>query len=236
MPRSQASFKLIVAKLESHYGTPTPPKITDPLQLIIWENIGYLVEDDRREVAFEALRKRLGLKPNEILSATPAQLIEITKLGGIHPELRATRLKEIAHIVLNDFNGDLDGVLQLPLAKAIKPLKKFPSIGDPGAEKILLFSKAYPVLALDSNGLRVLLRLGVGQESKNYSASYRSVREALAGQIGDDSDFLIKAHQLLRLHGKSLCKSNAPTCESCPLVTSCRYYAALKPGKSGRGL
>jgi len=227
MPGTQSSFKQIVAKLECHYGAPAPPKITDPLQLIVWENIGYLVEDDRREVAFEDLRKQIGLKPNEILAAATEQLIEITRLGGIHPELRATRLKEIAHIVLNDFDGDLGSVTQLPLAKAIKALRKFPSIGEPGAEKILLFSKAFPVLALESNGLRALLRLGFGQEHKNYATSYASVRKALRNQVGSDCDYLIKAHQLLRIHGKGLCKTNSPACGSCPLARSCSYYETL---------
>jgi hypothetical protein len=87
------------------------------------------------------LRKQVGLQPTEILAAPIEQLVSITKLGGIHPELRAQRLKEIAHIVLNDFAGDLGNVLQLPYPKAIKELKRFPSIGEPGAEKILLFTQ-----------------------------------------------------------------------------------------------
>ena len=153
-------------------------------------------------------------------------LLDIAKLGGIHPDLRARRLKEIALIALNEFDGDLGSVLQLPQPQATRALKKFPSIADPGAEKILLFTRTYPVLALESNGLRVLLRLGFGQEHKNYSTSYASVREALRDQIGDDFDFLIGAHQLLRQHGKELCKTNAPDCQSCPLARSCGYYAA----------
>lgn len=227
MPTARASFKQIVTKLESHYGTPAPPKITDPLLLIIWENIGYLVDDDRREAAYASLRDRVGLDPVTILAADTGHLIAIARLGGVHPELRATRLKEIAHIVLNDFNGDLGSVAQLPLPKAIKALKKFPSIGDPGAEKILLVSRRYPVLALESNGLRVLLRLGFGQESKNYAASYRSVREALAAEISDDYDFLIKAHQLLRLHGQRLCRRSRPLCNACPLRFKCEYAQHL---------
>jgi endonuclease-3 len=128
--------------------------------------------------------------------------------------------------VLNDFDGDLTSALKLPYHKAIKALKKFPSIGEPGAEKILLFSKSFPVLALESNGLRVLLRLGFGKEQKNYSATYRSVREAVADEAVDGYDFLISAHQLLRLHGKQLCKNNAPKCEACPLTKYCAYFSA----------
>ena len=43
-------------------------------------------------------------------------------------------------------------------------LKKFPAIGDPGVDKILLLTRTEPVMALDSNGLRVLVRLGFGAE------------------------------------------------------------------------
>jgi endonuclease-3 len=218
-----SSFLEIISRLESHYGRPKPI-LADPLDLILWENIGYLADDARREQAFAALREQVGLKPTDILAAPIEKLISITKLGGIHPELRAQRLKEIAHIVLNNFAGHLGTALELPLPKAIKALKKFPSIGAPGAEKILLFTRTYPVLALDSNGLRVLLRLGFGEEHKNYASSYASVRQALKEQIGDDCDFLIGAHQLLRQHGKETCLRGNPNCIACPLRFACGYF------------
>ena len=53
-----------------------------------------------------------------------------------------------------------------------------PCSGDPGAEKILLFSRTHSILALDSNGLRVLRRLGYGEERKSYASTYRSAQEA----------------------------------------------------------
>jgi endonuclease III len=219
-------FHRIIIELAKHYRSVEPLPFTDPLHLILWENLGYLIADDRREAAFVALQQEVGLKPADILSASSEKLIAIAKLGGIHPELRAQRLKEIAHIVLNDFDGDLTSALALPLPKAIKALKKFPSIGEPGAEKILLFSKTYPLLALDSNGLRVLLRLGFGKESKNYATSYASVRTALKDQIGEDCDFLIRAHQLLRQHGKELCRRSRPHCGACPLRSTCKYFVS----------
>ena len=217
-------FSEIISRLEAHYGKPPLPKTTDPLGLIIHETIAYLVGGEKRDAAFAALRKNVGLKPTDILAATSEDLVEIARLGGIHPELRAARLKEIAQITLNDFAGDLSNALKLPLPQAKKALQKFPSIGVPGAEKILLFTKTYPVLGLESNGLRVLLRLGFGEERKNYSASYASVQEALKDQIGSDCEFLIRAHQLLRRHGKELCRTNNPACEICPVTSKCAYF------------
>ena len=226
-------FRIIIDKLEAHYGRPLPPKTDDPLGIILYETIAYLATDEKRDAAFDALKAIVGLKPADILSASMEKLVMIAKLGGIKPELRAVRLKEIAQIVLNDFDGDLRNALKLPLAKAIKALKEFPSIGEPGAEKIVLFTKTHPVLGLESNGLRVLLRLGFGEERKNYSASYRSVREALKDHMGNDCDFLVRAHQLLRQHGKELCRNNNPACETCPLNHHCHYYRKILT-KAGR--
>src|SRR5215831_11937713 len=219
------SFRPAVERLKKHYGKPKPPITTDPFELILLENVAYLVSDERRAEAFMRLRKTVGTKPHNLIAAANAALLEVAKLGGMQPEKRATRLREMALIAMNEFDGDLSQALKLPLLKAKKALQKFPSIGEPSAEKILLFTRSYPVLGLESNGLRALLRLGFGEEKKNYSASYRSVQEAIKDQLGNEYDWLINAHLLLRRHGKELCKTNRPPCEDCPVRRSCAYYA-----------
>ena len=224
MPAASPNLKKIVSRLAKHYGKPAQPITDDPFELILLENVAYLVSDERREAAFKTLRKHAGTKPHEILSASDENILKATKLGGMHPEQRVARLREIALIAMNEFSGDLKQALKLPLPKAKQALRKFPGIGEPSAEKILLFTRTYPVLGLDSNGLRVLVRLGFGEEKKNYTATYRSVQEAIHGQLKADHDWLISAHLLLRLHGKELCKTNAPLCEKCPVRKSCHYY------------
>ncbi|PWT87864.1 MAG: hypothetical protein C5B55_14095 [Blastocatellia bacterium] len=220
---NRPTLKTVIEKLTRQYGKPAKP-LDHPFEIIVWENIAYLVDDERRSAAFNALAREVGLRPIDIFSASSSTLIKFTKMGGIHPELRNQRLRESAQIVIDQFDGDLRNALKLPLAKAIKALRQFPSIGEPGAEKILLFTRTAPILALDSNGLRVLLRLGFGEEQKNYTASYKSVREGIATELVNDFDFLISAHQLLRQHGKTLCKTNNPHCDECPLAIDCSYY------------
>ncbi|HEY1272791.1 MAG TPA: hypothetical protein VGF08_12435 [Terriglobales bacterium] len=214
----------ILRALEKHYGRPKPPKITDPLELILLENVAYLADDENRTTAFAALKKRVGTRPQQILKASDEQLLEITKLGGIIPELRAKRLRQIAELAHWIFKDDLKSVLKKPLTEARKALKRFPTIGDPGAEKILMLTRSQPVLALESNGLRVLLRLGFAEEKKSYSASYRAVQEAIREQLPPNYDGLISAHQLLRQHGQELCKRSRPLCEQCPVAEDCNYF------------
>src|SRR2546429_9765248 len=97
------------------------------------------------------LRKRAGTKPHEILAASHENILQATKLGGMHPEQRINRLKEIALIAMNEFYGDLNQSLKLPLPKAKQALRKFPSIGEPSAEKILVFTRSHRVLGLASH-------------------------------------------------------------------------------------
>src|SRR6185369_2152660 len=231
-----SSFRNIIGELLNSYGPPEPPGITDPLGIILLENVAYLVGDERRAQAFDALRERVGLTPPEILMAHDETLLEVARLGGMRPAARVDKLRRIAQLALQEFDGDFERVLKQPLANAKKSLKKFPGIGDPGAEKILLFSKTHPILALDSNGLRVLLRLGYGEERKSYSSTYRAAQDAVAGELKNDYDWLIAAHQLLRRHGQELCKSAAPLCPQCPVKSSCRYnqkhQSRKLPGKS----
>jgi endonuclease III len=112
---------------------------------------------------------------------------------------------------------------KLPLEEARKRLAKFPMIGMPGADRILLFTGTFDTFALESNGLRVLLRIGFGKEGKSYAASYRSAMEAVVPQLPERSAERIALHQRLRQHGLLLCKRSRPLCEQCSLRPHCRH-------------
>src|SRR5215831_6142091 len=125
------SLAQIIARLAGFYGSPQPPITTDPFEIILWENVAYLVSDERRAQAFELLRRTAGTKPHKILAARNEALLKVAQLGGMQPERRAARLRELALIAMNEFAGDLSQALKLPLPKARKALQKFPSIGEP---------------------------------------------------------------------------------------------------------
>src|SRR5262249_48133696 len=155
----------------------------------------------------EGLRAQVGLNAEAIWKADQHKLLPLAKLGGMLPETRVLRWREIARITLTQFQGDLDRILQGPYAQARKALKQFPGIGDAGAAKILTFSGAAPGLPLESNAIRVLTRVGYGHSQKNYGAIYRSVQEAIRPELPKDVAALAHAHLLLRQHGKTLCRN-----------------------------
>jgi endonuclease III len=215
----------VIERLAAFYGEPDPPEVTDPWEMILWENIAYLADDARRREAMSMLRNQVGTTPEQILSAPSDRLLAVGG-HGILPENTVAKIRRAAEIAIREFDGDLSQILDCPPAQAKKAVKKFPAIGDPGAEKILLFGRVLPVLALESNGLRVLVRLGFGEEKPNYATTYRLVQDAIEGEIIKEYPWLIKAHQLLRRHGQDLCKRSKPRCGECPLRKECPWALA----------
>ena len=223
MAGRRLSLSGVLDRLERFYGRPDPPEVTDPPGDDPLRE--HRLPRDGREAKrrLEGIPKRIGTKPAEILAASAAELLPIARAGILAAD-RVEKVQEIANIALEKFGGDLGGALDASPGDARRALKRFPGIGDPGAERILLFSGREKILALDSNGLRVLLRLGYGEETKSYSASYRSAQKATRSQWRDDSDWLIRAHQLFRRHGQEICKRAHPLCERCPVTNDCAYF------------
>jgi endonuclease III len=220
----------VVKTLSRRHGTPPPPPSSDPFELVLWENVAYLASPARRREAFELLRLTVGTTPEAILSARPAALERVTARGILKATF-AAKLRQCAAIVRDDFGGDLRPVLDLPLGPAKRALRKFPGIGEPGAEKILLFAGRHPLLAPDSNGLRVLVRLGLIAEGKSYARTY-AASQAMSLRPAPSAGFLQQAHLLLQQHGRTLCKQSAPRCEACPLAPRCAHAAAVTSSKA----
>src|SRR5579859_8022646 len=191
-------LKKTLAALKRAYGAPSVPPAKGPFEWVMWENACYLLPDERRAEVFENLREQIGLRPNAILHGDPDALLALATRGGMRPQVRVFRWQEIARITMSQFDGDLEQIVKLPYAQAKKALKQFPNIGDPGAEKILTFCGAAQGLPLESNGLRVLTRVGYGRaHHKNYSAMYRSVQEAIRTEVPRKAADVAEAHMLL---------------------------------------
>jgi endonuclease III len=220
--KNAPSLRSTIAALRRYYGPPPQPVSRDPFRLIVWEQVAYLVPDAQRRKAYDTLRREVGLSPAELLETPPATLGRITRIGGaIAAPLRAERLHQSAELVLRLYDGELRRVLELPGPKARTALARFPMIGEPAADKILLFTRTARLLALDSNALRVLARLGFIIERRDYRSTYREAQTVLAPALPKSYESLIVASQLLRIHGQELCRTSAPRCLRCPLARRC---------------
>jgi len=226
------TLRTVIGRLRSRHGTPEWPPASDPFELVLWENVAYLAARARRREAFETLKGTIGSSPRDILTATPEALERVTS-RGILAATSAAKLRECARVAAEDLGGDLRAVVQGPPERARRALRSFPGIGAPGADKILLFAGRQALLAPESNGLRVLARLGLVREETSYARTYAASRGLEAG-LSRDPRSVQEAHLLLQRHGQTLCRRTAPSCPECPLSASCAHAQSTRRRPAGR--
>jgi endonuclease III len=259
MPQAPTDVAAILDALERHHGKQAAWWPTDPYEFLVWWHCGYPQSDERCAKGWAALESQVGIAPRALLAAKPSQLAEVLKHGGMVPELRAERLKEIAMRVQDEFGGELEEFLvasfsflekdrtegrgpragkpktndQPPTtSSAHKILKTFPNIGDPGADRILLFARMAPLAAIPSNNVQVLVRVLQGRERENYGQNYREAQQAIEAEIPPRFDARQRAYLLLKVHGQEICTRTNPKCDVCPLNSVCAYAAGKLRGRS----
>jgi len=215
----------LLDRLEAFYGPQEPDFPVDPYEFLVWWYCGYPASDAACSKGWANLTREVGIEPEKLLRAKPVRLAAALKAGGMVPELRAERLKELAMRVQDEFGGDLRAGLVGPIPQARKKLKMFHSIGDPGADRILLFAGISPIAAVPSNCVHALDRILHATETKNYSAAYREAQRALAAELPEKFDVRTRAYLLLKKHGQETCKRTRPKCDQCPVRLQCAFFA-----------
>jgi endonuclease-3 len=218
----------LLDSLQSLYGAVEPHAPTDPYEFLVWWHCGYPASEERCAKGWASLTQEIGIAPKQLTLASTVKLAKALKAGGMVPDLRAARLKEIAERVQREFAGDLLPALsRLPAAQARKVLKTFPGIGNPGADRILLFSRLSPVAAVPSACPHVLVRVLQGPEGDKYGAIYAAAQRTL-DTLPAAFDVRIRSYLLIDRHGHTLCKRSKPLCARCPLQSRCAFANGSK--------
>ena len=225
----------ILNSLEKRYGAQKLAGPNNPYEMIVFVNCGYPATDLSCMKGYKPLKAEVGTKPDQILKAPSAKIAKLTKDAGMFPELRAERLKLIARITTENFGGDLNWAIARMMKDGNTPqdkrlrrvknaLKEFPVIGEPGADKILLFAGLATVAAVPSAQTGVPQRIFFGTEDKNYGKGYRSAQEAMSAELPQDFAARQRGYLLLKKHGQEICKGTKPKCEICPISGMCEYF------------
>ncbi len=191
---------------------------------VVREICAYLVSDARRQATFDALQSQVGTAPGVLLAAGAAKIERAIVAGGIKPPMRAAKLLAAAEIAWQ-LDTDLATIVTTDTRAALRILQKFPGIGRPSALRIMAACGQPCGLPLEINGMRVLLRLGWGTAQGSCAVQHRSVLKSL-GSVPESEQ--LRAHNLLRQHGRALCKNTKRGCTECPLVQHCDFCSGPK--------
>ena len=195
---------------------------------MIWWHCGYPASEERCSKGWASLTREVGVAPKELISVSTAKLVRALTAGGMVPDLRAVRLKDIAARVLKEFGGELRSALsRLSVPQARKALKAFPGIGNPGADRMLLFARLSPVAAVPSACPHVLVRVLLGPEGPKYVAVYAAAQRIL-NALPVTFEERIRGYLLVARHGHEICKRSNPLCGRCPLRARCVFANGTK--------
>ena len=208
----------IVARLHKFYGAlPTPP--SDPFILFVWEVLSVHSMPRKRDAALAALKRIRALTPDAMWRAPQKKLEESVALAGPYVEQRLQRLR--AGVELFRRTPALPSIIKGPLPAARRALKPFPTLGEGGAHRMLLFAADHPVLPVDARVSRVARRLGYGEPHADFKKTSRSVQAAIEPELSATTRAYRRAYLYLSHHGAATCTETDPHCSVCPLLDDC---------------
>ena len=218
MPPVPQRLEPIVDALRRFYGAlPAPPR--DPFTLFVWEVLSVHSTPQKRDAALAALKRIPALTPDSMFRSPEKKLRESVALAGPYADNRLQALRTGVDMFRR--GPSLPATIRGPLQAARRALKGLPQMGEGGAYRMLLFAADHPILPVDARVARTAIRLGYGETHRDFPKTARSVREALAPQLGDAVEAYRRAFLYLSHHGAATCTERDPHCGVCPVVGDC---------------
>ena len=90
----------LLDELRDEYPDARPPPVSGVFEIVLYENVAYLVRDERRQAVWADFRSRIGTDPDKILAVDPDLMVEVLQPGGMHPHRRAEKVLTICCLVV----------------------------------------------------------------------------------------------------------------------------------------
>src|SRR6266481_3059309 len=183
----------------------------DPYAILVSE---IMLQQTQVERVLPKYRQFLATFPTlaDLAAAPTADVISIWVPLGYN--MRAVRLQSIARQVIAEYGGRIPDT--------IDGLLKLKGIGRYTAGAIACFAYSKQVATVDTNIRRVLHRIFLGLEHPEPQAQEREML-ALAERVLPEGNAYDWNQALMDL-GATICTSNNPRCDTCPLQETCRAY------------
>ncbi len=190
-------------------------KTRDPYRILVSEVMLQQTQVSRVEVKYPEFLKRF---PTFEALAKASKGEVIRAWSGMGYNSRALRLREVARIVVERFNGKLPTSVEI--------LQQLPGIGQCTAHAVTCFAHRKAVPVVDTNVRRVLTRI--------FWRTTGSIYRQDAGKISKLAGDLLLINRAVDWNlalmdlGAIICKARAPRCRQCPVRGFCRSAFRIK--------
>ncbi|MEE3383073.1 MAG: endonuclease III [Anaerovoracaceae bacterium] len=146
--------------------------------------------------------------PVSLASADETDVQEIIRTIGMY-RTKAKNIIALSGKLALEFNGQVPGTME--------ELMSLPGVGRKTSNVVLAEGFGEQRIAVDTHVFRVSNRIGLAHEK-----DVLSTEEALMKAIPYDR--WTEAHHLLIFHGRRICSSQRPKCDTCPINEYCNWF------------
>ncbi|MFQ5813360.1 MAG: endonuclease III domain-containing protein [Anaerolineae bacterium] len=193
----------------------------DPLSELIFTILSQNTSDVNRDRAWSRLKERFPTWES-VLVANAAEIAEAIRPGGL-ANVKAPRIQDALRAIKRE-RGEftLDFLAEMEVDEAKRWLTSLNGVGPKTAAIVLLFSLGKPAFPVDTHVHRVSQRLGLIGPKTSRERAHEVLEELLPSEI------YYTFHLNLIAHGREVCRSQRPRCETCILGEHCDYYQAIR--------
>jgi endonuclease-3 related protein len=159
-----------------------------------------------------------NLKEADLLSLPAMAALEKEELAGyIRPagyyNIKAGRLQNLFTMIAEQWDNDLEYLLQQPAVVLREQLLSVKGIGPETADSMVLYASEQPIFVVDAYTHRILSRHEIIPEEYDYF----QIQEMFMDNLEENTALFNEYHALLVQVGKHFCKKSKPQCKDCPL-------------------
>jgi endonuclease-3 len=185
----------------------------NPFQLLVAVVLSAQCTDKRINMVTPKLFKDFP-SPEHLASTTFDELFPYIRTVS-YPNNKTKHLIGLGKMLVEDFGSELPSTLE--------ELQKLPGVGRKTANVITSVVWNQPSMAVDTHVFRVSKRLGLVNQNANTPLA---VEKQLVKHLPEK--VIPVAHHWLILHGRYTCLARTPKCDSCALISFCRYFEKKK--------
>jgi len=208
-------------RLIEYYGFPEWRNPLPPLDELVSTILSQNTNDNNRDRAFQALRRRFPTW-ELVRDAPEAAVIEAIRPAGLANQ-KGPRIQAVLREITAERGGlDLEFLQEMETEEAHDWLMRFKGVGPKTTAIVLLFSLGKPAFPVDTHIYRVSGLLGLRPQNMNADQAHVHLQALFS------SEAYYPAHLNMIHLGREICQARKPNCPVCPLQDLCAYFLGSK--------
>lgn len=179
----------------------------DPYRVLIRTILSQRTKDANTDKATNQLFSKYK-DIHEVADAPIEDIERLVKSAGFF-RVKANRIKEVSHIILDYYGGIVPNNM--------KELLELPGVGRKTANCVLVFAFQEPAIPVDTHVHRIPNRWGI-VNTKTPEKTEEELMKIVPKNLWIDMNDLIVQF------GQTICRPLNPLCEECPITDLCDYY------------